>query len=174
MDDLYSKFYSQIGKRADIINGELTLSDSGFLEITEFPKLGSIYVDNFNKTVKVIPLKNDFRGYAWDLYENNCAMCCARWHDNFFSTQLAKAFRGLSHEERKQVIQTGYKDLIPQFGFKVTETPQLGCIFIYEEYNHLAILVDTDTILHHPARKFSGLDKLNSEKILRILCLSKT
>jgi hypothetical protein len=174
MNNLYTQFYNQIGKQADIVNGELVLSDSGFLEISEFPKLGSVYIDNFNKTAQIIPLKNDFRGYVWDLYENNCVMCCARWHDNFFGTSLTKDFRGLTHQERLQVMQTGYENLIEQFGFQTIETPKLGCIFIYEEYNHLAILVDNDTILHHPARKFSGLDKLDSQKIIKILWFSKT
>jgi hypothetical protein len=176
MTDLYSSFYDKVGQRADIVAGELVVSETGFLEITSFPRLGSVYVDSFNKSVQVIPLKDDFRGYAWDLYNYNCAMCCAHWHDRFFGTDLVFSFRGLSHQERRDVMQTGYQDLFEKFGFVETQQAQLGCIFIYEYPNHLAILVDADknTILHHPARKLSGLDVVNSEKIIKILCHTKT
>jgi hypothetical protein len=173
MTELYSQFYNKVGSKVSIINGNLTVSETGFLTVSTVPIAGTVYVDHFKKSAQVLPFKNDYRGLEWNLYTNNCAICCAKWHDDKYGTYLEKEFRGLTSDQKKHVMTNGYLDIFSNYGFSEISEISVGAILIYEHINHLAIVIDNNTILHHLARKFSSIDQLDVSKVQKILCYSK-
>jgi hypothetical protein len=174
MSELYKEFYNKIGSKVTISNGSLVLDDNGFLLVSNTPAPGTIFIDNFKKSAQLIPLKNDLRGVGWNLFTNNCAICCAKWHDNKFGTKLLPEFRGLTSAEKQIVMETGYDSIFKDYGFEEVSEISTGCILVYEFNNHLAIVIDNNTILQHLARKYSSIDPLDLTKVQKILCYSKT
>lgn len=174
MSELYNQFYDKVGGRVTISNGDLVLDDNGFLAVSKVPVAGSIYIDNFKKSAQLIPLKDDFRGISWNLFTNNCAICCAKWHDVNFGTQLLPEFRGLTYAQIQQVMESGYDSIFTDYGFKEVSNISVGCILVYEFSNHLAIVIKDNFILQHSARKYSSIDQLDLTKVQKILCYTKT
>lgn len=164
---------SNIGKKVDIIDGNLVLSDKGFLTVTTYPMYNAICINKITEKYQIIVPKNEYRGRNWNLDSSNCAHICSNWLQNNKGINLDFIFDRYSYKEKLQLFKDGYENIFAELNINklvYTDVQSLipGNILIYEYHNHIGIYIGEGLILHHKRSKLSSIDKIDETKILGV------
>lgn len=157
---------NNIGLKADIKEGNVVLSEDGFLSVSNKPTQYSVYVDELRSSVSLIIPKSDYRGRLYKLFESDCVTLSAEWFDNYFKTDTLGYLSNISPEEYRRLWGAGFKDHLKTLGFvKQNKIPDKGDVIYYGRPNHIGICLGDNKILHHLPRKYSCIDEIDPTKL---------
>jgi hypothetical protein len=164
---------NNIGKKVDIVDGSLILSDTGFLTITTSPIPNSIYINKLLQNYMVIVPKGEYRGHTWNLVSSNCATICTKWAKENIDIDLVDWVSNFTYEQKIIIFREGYLKPFEELKFEKIEYTNIdalnkGNILIYEYPNHIGVYIGNNQILHHKRNKLSSIDIVDPSKILGI------
>jgi hypothetical protein len=155
-----------IGSKVDIVNGDLQLSDDGFLTVSTHPFLGALYVDKVSQLATPIPGRDDFRGRLFKYRTNDCATLYAEWSDHEFGTDLLAKVKSMSRKEYLERTPFNLSNWLLANGFSQVEQIERGDLLLLNYFNHVAAYLGDDKVLHHISGKYSSIDALDSSAII--------
>lgn len=165
--DTKTLILSNIGKKADIVNGELVCSDNGFLTISTTPGQYTVYVNGDSYSL-IIPIE-DWRGRIYRFMRQDCAMLAAEYLDQCYGTEILSYVKSVGTNLYRELGQFGFEDHLTKLGFyKVEEGYQPNDILFYILPAHIGIAQPNNKILHHLPNKLSCIDDIDKSKILGV------
>jgi hypothetical protein len=172
----YDELSASEGRTVDVRNGQLVLSDGGFLTLSRTPGLYSAYINDNDKTVTPIVPQSEYKGHAYKLRTRDCVSIVGRWLDENIGTDLLSVYRSASNQKFSRYYFGDFGEWFAENGFDLVDAPQHGDVVFYEVEgmrNHLGIYLDGGKILHHIPRKYSGVDDVDPALIRRVYRYAK-
>lgn len=159
----YEYFKNHIGKKADIIKGDLVLSETGFLTVSTSPLINTIYVDRFTNSALPICTKESYLGRTYRITQSDCLTLYTEWHDKEKGTDLKSKLKRISRKIYVANIDSNIHSIILDNGFKAIpyEDVILGDMIICIQVNHAAVYLGNNKILHIRPSKYSCIDTLD-------------
>jgi hypothetical protein len=166
----YNDYSEKVGSRYNIVEGLLVESSDGVLTVSTEFKQNTIYVDTYNKCVNLIVPEKAYIGRHYFLKKSDCIKLVNEWLDDRLGTDYVQRYKNTSNADFKKYYSQGVKYAYLDNDFKEVDHSALtiGDVIIYINYNHVAVLVDTNKVLHHLPKKLSCYDVLDTTKILGV------
>lgn len=166
----YNDYSEKVGLKYNIVEGLLVESPEGILTVSNQFKPYTIYVDNYNKTASLIVPEKAYIGRHYILRKSDCIKLVNEWLDDRLGTDYVKRYKDTSNSQFKRYYTDGVKYAYIDNGFtEVTDgSLNIGDVIVYQNQNHVAVLVDTNRILHHLPKKLSCFDVLDTTSILGV------
>lgn len=175
MIEEYINWNDYIGEKANIVEGNLVVDPQGFLTVSYSIAPYNLLIEN-NVATPLCP-KTDFRGRAYRFMRSDCVTLVAEWYDTAIGTDFLTRLKTLFGRTYQQLNFSGYTEILESFGFVEQTTRNSETNFLiyqpqdlvfYEYTNHIGVCLDTTAILHHPNGKFSCIDQIIPEKVLKV------
>ena len=170
----YSDFADKIGKKYNIVNGELVESDTGEFTVSETFNEYTVYLNKLTRNVSIVAPKASYIGRQYKLRGNDCARLFAEWLDNNYNTNYIDYYNKLPIREFYKYHKTGMREwFLDQKFTEITVTDmQVGDCLVYrnnkEVLLHVGICVSPGKILHHIPSKLSCIDDINLDSVLGV------
>lgn len=168
----YQDFSNKVGKRFDIVNGDLVESPSGLFIVSETYQNNTIYLNRQANKATLIADMSIYVGRPYKLRISDCTSLWTQWLDKHKGTSYYQIYKTMPHRDFLAWMKAGmcsYFETQPFTKINVNELIEGDCL-VYSFNNlidsHVGIYIDSDKILHHLPRKMSSLDILDRSKIL--------
>lgn len=166
----YQYYYSEIGNRYTIVEGELEEDVNGIFIVSKTFQNPCIYVNTLENKVNLVVSKSAYIGrYSNSMPIADCLSLCFEWHDNNKGTQLLKKYRPISIPELQNKINSGELDSwLESYGFVPEQTMELGDLIVYSSLTaipHIAIYIGNNRVLQHEFQKMSSIDILELQRV---------
>jgi hypothetical protein len=160
------KWADYIGQKADVVDGDLVLSEDGFLTISKSIAPYVLLVTD-GPAIPICP-PEEYRGRPYRFMRADCAKLAAEWTDRNYGTDLLSRLNEITFRNYQDLWRLGYEHVVQELGF--TEAPSVahGDVVFYEYMHHIGVCIDGVKLLHHIQNKFSSLDVLDPAKILKV------
>jgi hypothetical protein len=158
-----------VGSKADISNGDLVISEGGWLTVSTSPTMNTVYVDSVKNIVAPVVPKEEWRGRKYRFFFRDCISLVAEWLDATYNIGAVAHVRTVTRGEYVRLNMNGYEHMLEQFGFAKVDQPCIrGDIVFYERLRHIGVCIEDGQLLHHPINKFSCVDPIDLEKVLGV------
>lgn len=165
----YNDYFDKIGKRYNVVEGDLVEAENGMFLVTESFQSPAIYIDKVNLKVHLISPSTSYIGKTYSLRQADCVAICFSWHDKNKGTHLLDIYKNTSNREFYKIYVEGMGNWFLANGFKQVSTPEPGDMLVYSYgptmLSHIAIYLGNDKILQHLPNKLSSVDLLDSNKV---------
>lgn len=160
---------NHLGAKVDIREGELILSEDGFLTVGESPLPYSLYINQpTNEALPIVP-RSDWRGRVYRFRRQDCVTLSAEWYDHTYGTSITPYLAGVGLNLYRDLGQTGFSQHIIAVGFtKVDDSPKHADVLVYGGHGHIGICQNGTHILHHLPNKLSCVDPLDESKVMEV------
>lgn len=180
----YEILIDKVGSKYNISNGVIVESPSGLFTVTTVFQDNSIYLNTLNKSVVLIVSKNLFIGRIYsrrsiesdNIPKANCIKLFTDYMDYVYNTDFfSKSYKELTSRQYYEIAKAGINDyLISKGFFEVSIEDRATNDVVFYSYDnetqiHLGVLVEQNKLLHHLPDKLSSIDKLDINKVIRIL-----
>jgi hypothetical protein len=158
-----------LGQKANLVEGVPTLDPQGFLTISKNIAPYNLLIQGGAPPIPICP-KNDFRGRNYRFMRADCVTLVAEWYDKNINTNILVNLKGLFGRTYQNLNFNGYEHIVENFGFvqKQTSVTEHGDLVFYENPRHIGVCLNSSSILHHLPNKYSCVDTLNQQKILKV------
>lgn len=175
----FKEFIDKLGLKYTITNGDLVESETGEFLVTETLGINTIYVNKLTSSVKLVYAKDSYIGRSYKLKENDCITLFTNRLDGHFNTNYRSIYEKTSRKELFKYYIEGMSLWFEDNNFiKVDPANMLldDCI-VYQFDNksncHVGVYIGNNNILHHMPDKLSGIDILDTSKILGVYRYAK-
>lgn len=161
---LYEKFKNSEEQLLDIVEGNLVLSNNGFIKISKNLVNYSLNLDHFSKVATLIVPKSDYRGKYYRLKRQDCVSLVCNFLDNNYSTNYTTYYKKLSNAKFLELYLNDLSLWFNNSKFIKVEEPQVNDIIFYKadgNKNHIGIYLSNNKILHHLPSRLSCIDNVD-------------
>jgi hypothetical protein len=156
-------------ERADIFNGNLRLSESGFLTVSESPVLNSVYVDVVMNRFTPVVQPGDWRGRPYKFRGKDCVALAAEWLDSQYDIGAVEYVKAINRNEYIRLNLDGYLHMLQPLGFEeVSQPAEVGDIVVYIRQLHIGVCIEPGKILHHMPYLYSSIDTIDPNLVLGV------
>jgi hypothetical protein len=166
----YQYYYSEIGNRYTIVEGELEEDTNGIFIVSKTFQNPCIYVNTLETKVNLVVSKDAYIGrYSSSTPIADCLPLCFEWHDSNIGTQLLKKYKPISIPELQNKINSSeLNSWLETYGFIPKQAIEPGDLLVYSSLTaipHIAIYIGNNRVLQHEFQKLSSIDALDLQRV---------
>lgn len=165
----YNYFLERLGRRFNIVNGDLVEAEDGqFLVTTDFLEY-SISLNPITKTWNVIAPKKSYLARRFSLRKSDCISLNFEWLDDHYGTNYTQIYKNTNLRDFYKIFTEGLAGWYANNGFTLVDVAEPGDTLIYawetDYISHVATYLGNNKILHHVPQKLSSIDDYDPAKV---------